>query len=109
MSLFAVNREAGQAWTNGAGAFDQPGVSDHAAFINGLTEAGFILAAGPLDGTEIGRIRVLLIADADNENEIVQRLDDDPWELTDRITTTRIEPWTLFVGALSRPALGHRD
>ena len=100
MSLFAVQREAGPAWTAG-GAFDQFGVNDHVAFMNGLAEDGFIVAAGPLAGTESGRIRVLLIADADDQAQIAQRLAADPWELTGRITTTTIEPWTLLVGALS--------
>ena len=107
MSLFAVHREAGQAWTEGKGAFDQPGLSDHAAFMDALADEGLILFAGPLAGTESGRIRVLLIADATNEAEIAQRLAADPWERTDRITTTTVEPWTLLVGALSQPALEH--
>jgi uncharacterized protein len=107
MSLFAVHREAGPAWTEGKGAFDQPGVSDHAAFMNGLAEDGLILAAGPLAGTESGSIRVLLIADADHDEEIAQRLAADPWELAGRITTTRIEPWSLVVGTLAPPALEH--
>ena len=105
MSLFAVNREAGPAWMDGTDAFNQPGASDHAAFMNGLAEEGFILAAGPLAGTESGRIRVLLIAHADHDAEITQRLATDPWELAGRITTTKIEPWTLLVGALAPPAL----
>ena len=42
MSLFAVTREAGPAWTEGKGAFDQPGVNDHAAFMNGLADDGFV-------------------------------------------------------------------
>jgi uncharacterized protein len=109
MRLFAVNREAGPAWMDGTGAFTQPGVNDHAAFMNGLAEEGFILEAGPLAGTESGRIRVLLIAAANNETEIVQRLADDPWQLTDRITTTTIELWAPIVGTLSKPALEHRD
>ena len=100
MSLFAVHREAGPAWTEDQGAFGQPGVNDHAAFMKGLAEQGLVLAAGPLAGSESGRIRVLLIADADNEAEITRRLADDPWEQTNRITTTDVEPWTLFVGAL---------
>jgi uncharacterized protein YciI len=100
MSLFAVHREAGPAWAEDQGAFGQPGVNDHAAFMNGLAEEGLVLAAGPLAGTESARIRVLLIADANNEAEITQRLANDPWEQTNRITTTNVEPWTLFVGAL---------
>jgi uncharacterized protein YciI len=108
MSLFAVHREAGPSWTEGKEAFDQPGVNDHAAFMNSLAEDGLLLAAGPLAGTERGRIRVLLIADGDHESEIAQRLAADPWELAGRITTTRIEPWTLLAGALSPPpALEH--
>jgi uncharacterized protein len=108
MSLFAVRREAGPAWTEGKGAFDQPGVNDHTAFMNGLAEEGFILAAGPLAGTENDRIRVLLIADADNEADIAQRLGVDPWELTQRITTATIEPWKLLVGAPAQPAPENR-
>ena len=56
--------------------------------MNGLADDGLIVAAGPLAGTESGRIRVLLIADADHEAEIAQRLAADPWELAGRITTT---------------------
>jgi uncharacterized protein YciI len=80
MSLFAVTREAGPSWTDGKGAFEQPGVSDHAAFMNGLVDEGFVLFAGPLAGTEHDRIRVLLIADATSETDIHHRLADDPWE-----------------------------
>jgi hypothetical protein len=81
-------------------------VNDHAAFMNGLAEEGLVLAAGPLAGSESGRIRVLLIADADDETAITQRLADDPWEQADRIATTSVEPWTLFVGALAA-AINH--
>ena len=99
MSLFAVTREAGPSWTDGKGAFEQPAVNDHAAFMNDLADDGFVLFAGPLAGTEQDRIRVLLIADADSETDIHQRLADDPWERTQRVVTTSVEPWNLLVGA----------
>jgi len=98
MSVFAVNREAGPGWTDGIGAFDQPDVGDHAAFMNNLAEAGFILFAGPLSGSEGGRIRVLLIAEAENESDIHATLVDDPWALTQRLVTKSVEPWLLVVG-----------
>jgi uncharacterized protein YciI len=104
MSLFAVSRDAGVAWTEGKGAFDQPDVGDHAAFMNLLADEGFIVAAGPLAGTENDRIRVLLIADAESDAEIRERLAADPWERSKQIETGRIEPWTLLVGALAQPA-----
>jgi uncharacterized protein YciI len=100
VSLFAVNREAGPAWADGQGAFEQAGAGEHAAFMNGLAAEGVIVCAGPLAGTETGRIQVLLIADADNEAEVRQRLAADPWELAGRITTSTVEGWTLLVGAL---------
>ena len=105
MSLFAVTREAGPGWTNGKGAFEQPAVNDHAAFMNDLANEGIVLFAGPLAGSEHDRIRVLLIADADGETDIHQRLADDPWVRTEQLVTTSVEPWNLFVGAerLSAP------
>ena len=104
MSLFAVTREAGPAWIDGKGAFDQPGVNDHGAFMNTLAAEGLLLFAGPLAGSEQGRIRVLLIADAASEADIQQRLADDPWHVTRRLVTVSVEPWNLFVGTERLPA-----
>jgi len=99
MSLFAVTREAGPAWIDGKGAFEQPGASDHAAFMNTLANEGLVLFAGPLAGSEQGRIRVLLIADAPSEADVHRRFADDPWASTKHLVTARVEPWKLFVGA----------
>jgi uncharacterized protein YciI len=95
MNLFAVTREAGPSWTDGKGAFEQPGVNDHTAFMNGLSDEGFALLAG----SEHDRIRVLLIAEAASETDIHRRLADDPWVRTQRLVTTSIEPWNLVLGA----------
>jgi uncharacterized protein YciI len=109
MSLFAVIREAGPVWTDGKGAFEQPAVDDHGAFMAGLADEGLILFAGPLAGSETGRIRVLLIADAADEVDIRQRLADDPWAITQQLMTVSVEPWTLFVGADRLPVGQNRD
>jgi uncharacterized protein YciI len=98
MSHYAVIREAGPAWLAG-GIAAQPDVGDHAAFMNRLADTGFLLFAGPLAGTENGRVRVLLVVDADGEDEIRRRLADDPWVRADRLATTSIEPWNVIVGA----------
>jgi uncharacterized protein YciI len=99
MSCYAVIRDAGPAWTDGKGAFEQPGVEAHAAFMNSLAEEGVVLFAGPLAGSEQGRIHVLLIANADSEAAVLDHLKADPWEQDQRVVTTSVEPWTLFVGA----------
>jgi uncharacterized protein YciI len=97
MSYFAVTRVAGPAWTDG-GITEQPGFSDHAAFMNTLADESFVLFAGPLAGTEQGRLRALLIVNAESEAEIHRRLADDPWTLSQRLEITSIEPWNIFVG-----------
>jgi uncharacterized protein YciI len=99
MSYFAVTRTAGPAWTDGKGTFEQPNVNDHAAYMNTLAEQGSVLFAGPLAGSEHGRIRVLLIMDATDEAEVHRRLAGDPWALAERIVVVSVEPWNVFVGA----------
>jgi uncharacterized protein YciI len=99
MSYYAVVREAGPAWTDGKGITEQPAMSDHAAFMNALADHGFVLLGGPLAGTEHGRLRVLLIVNADSEAEIHRRLADDPWTATQQLQITSIEPWNILVGA----------
>ncbi len=103
MSLYAVTREAGPGWMDG-GIFEQPAVSEHAAFLNGLASEGFMLFGGPLAGSENGRVRALLIVDAASEAEIHRRLAEDPWVPTEQILTTRVEPWKILVGAERLPS-----
>lgn len=92
-----MSREAGPVWTSG-GIFNQPAVSEHAAFMNTLADEGFVLFGGPLAGSEEGRVRVLLIVDAESEAEIRRRLADDPWAPTEQVVTVSVEPWNVFVG-----------
>ena len=99
MSYFAVIRDAGPAWADGKGAFEQPEVEDHVTFMNALADEGVVLFAGPLAGSEQGRIRALVIVETDDEAAIHSRLAEDPWAATQRIVTTSVEPWNLFVGA----------
>jgi uncharacterized protein YciI len=97
MSYFAVVREAGPGWSDG-GVAGQPAVDDHAGFMNELADEGFVVCAGPLAGTESGRLRVLLIVDAETEEEIRGRLAGDPWVRTGRLAITSVEPWNPIVG-----------
>jgi uncharacterized protein YciI len=99
MTAFAVIREAGPAWTDGTGIYGQPAVEEHARFMNALADEGFVLFAGPLAGSEHGRVRALVIVDAASEAEIHRRLADDPWVRTQQLLTVSIEPWNVLVGA----------
>ncbi|MEN3312222.1 MAG: hypothetical protein V7645_1551 [Actinomycetota bacterium] len=70
--------------------------------MNVLAEEEFVLFGGPLAGSEQGRVRVLLIVNAESEAEIHRRLADDPWVPTGQLRTVSIEPWKLLVGAVDR-------
>lgn len=105
MTLFAVIREAGPGWVTG-GIHEQPAVNDHAAFMSRLSRKGVVLFAGPLAGSERHRLRVLLVANGDDEAEIHRHLADDPWLRSRQLLTVSVEPWKILVGEerLARPA-----
>jgi uncharacterized protein YciI len=42
---------------------------------------------------------VLLIVEAESEDEIHRRLANDPWMATEQLRTVSIEPWNILVGA----------
>ena len=99
MSLFAVTRAAGPGWADGQGAFGQPEVVDHTAFMNSLAHEGFALLAGPVAGSEQDRIRVLMIVESASETESYRRLAEDPWEHSQQLVTSSVGPRNLFHGA----------
>jgi uncharacterized protein YciI len=98
MSTFVVCREAGPRWALG-GIYEQPAVNEHAAFMKALADEGIVLLGGPLAGTERGRVRVLLIVDADSEASVHRRLAEDPWAASQQLVTRSVDPWTILVSA----------
>jgi hypothetical protein len=68
----------------------------HAVFMTPLHRNGFVLLGGPLDGT----LDVLLIARANDVDEIRSRLSDDCWARNGLLQIKQIVPWTLRLGAL---------
>jgi uncharacterized protein YciI len=72
---------------------EQQAWSEHAAFMNGLAESGFIVRGGPLGD---GR-RVLHIVEAESEQVVRQRLVQDPWEAMGILRTETVERWTVLL------------
>ncbi len=94
--LFVVIRTHGSAWQHDKPLEEQPGWAAHAAFMDALGEEGFVVLVGPMDGTD----DALIIARAHNAQEIVTRMEADPWSPMDMLRTTRIAPWQLRIGSL---------
>jgi uncharacterized protein YciI len=99
--VFAVTFGTGPGWDPARPRREQPGWDEHAAFMDGLVEAGVVLLGGPVgDGS-----RVLLAVEAADEAEARSRLlDGDPWTPRGVLTVERIEPWLLWLDGRTREA-----
>jgi len=75
-SYFVVRRARGPAWYAARPLREQPLWSEHAAFMDALTEEGFVVLGGPLGGNA----GAMLMVDARDEDSIRKRQAEDPWE-----------------------------
>ena len=67
---------------------------EHAAFMEGLADEGFIFLGGPLgDGDQ-----VLHIVDAGSEQEIMDRFAEDPWTPMGLLTIASVRRWEILLG-----------
>jgi len=93
MANFAVRLVHGPGWDPGRPIRQQEGWDDHAAFMDGLVDDGFIILGGPVgDGAE-----TLHVVDAADESEIEARLAIDPWAVAGLLRIGTIEPWALWL------------
>ena len=94
MGTFAVIREAGPGWDSAKPLRDQVAWEEHAAFMNALDAEGFVVVGGPVGGGP----RTLLMVEAQSEDEIRRRFDEDPWEPLGLLTVASVEPWEILLG-----------
>ena len=103
MPQFAVMLERASAWDWSVPMRRQKLWNEHAAFMDGLADEGFIVAGGPL-GNEDTAKRMLHIVRASNPEQIEKRLAEDPWRSIGMLKTASIEPWTVLLGVLRHAA-----
>jgi uncharacterized protein YciI len=96
---FIVTREPGPAWDPSRPMKEQAEWAEHAAFMNGLAESGFVVLGGPVGNGD----RILLIVEADSEDAIRTRLDADPWTPMQLLKIAAIERWTILLGDSAQP------
>ena len=75
----------------------QPFWDEHAAFIDRLVSEGFILMGGPLVDERGMPHGALLIVNAEDENEVREKLKNDPWFERGILKLESIERWQIFV------------
>jgi hypothetical protein len=83
-------RQSGPEWDASRPLEEQSGWDDHAAFMDGLVDDGFIVLGGPL-ATER---RVAHAVEAESEGAVRATLARDPWSET-HLVVEAIEPWTI--------------
>lgn len=82
-------RQSGPKWDSSAPLEGQSDWTAHADYMDELVETGFIVLGGPVAGQ-----RVVLIIEADSEEEIRSTLARDPWSGS-HLQIDSIETWDV--------------
>jgi len=89
---------SGPSWDATRQRREQLAWGEHAAFMDGLTDDGFVILGGPIGDGE----QVLLAVEAADEQEIRARLGGDPWTSMGLLRIGRIQPWTVWLDGRRR-------
>jgi uncharacterized protein YciI len=92
--FLVVLRQSGPEFDRSRPLEEQSGWDAHAAFMDRLVEAGFIVLGGPLAGDG----RVAHAVEAESEQAVRETLARDPWSET-HLRVDAIEPWTIRLDA----------
>ena len=85
-----VLHRSGPEWDPSRPLEEQSGWPEHASFMDGLVNAGFVVLGGPLADEH----RVVHVVEAESEDAVRATLARDPWSET-HLQVEAIEPWTL--------------
>ena len=95
MPTFAVTLENGPSWDYARGRREQEAWDEHAAFMDGLVDDGFLIIGGPLGDVEGNR--TMHAIEAADEQAIRDRFATDPWAPMGLLQIVSIEPWALWL------------
>jgi uncharacterized protein YciI len=98
-NTFIAISSAGPNRNPSKGTREQPFWDEHAAFIDQLVDEGFILMGGPLIGEAEMPHGALLIVNAEEENEVREKLKNDPWFEKGILKLESVKRWQIFVDA----------
>ena len=93
MFLVTIHR-SGPQWDASRPLEEQSGWTEHASFMDGLVDDGFIVLGGPL----ADEYRVVHAVEAESEDAVRDTLARDPWSET-HLRVDAIEPWTIRLDA----------
>ena len=88
--FFVVLRRIGPEWDASRPLDGQWRWTEHAAFMDGLVDSGFVVLGGPLADEH----RVVLVISAESEDAVRATLARDPWDQT-HLVVDSIDGWTI--------------
>jgi hypothetical protein len=88
--FYVVVRRSGPQWDPSRRLEEQSGWDEHAAFMDGLVDGGFVVLGGPLADES----RVILAVEADSEEAVRETLARDPWHGT-HLVVASVDAWTI--------------
>ena len=94
-NTFVVISSAGPNRDVSKGTREQPFWDEHAEFIDRLVAEGFILMCVPL----VDEGGSLLIVNGEDENEVREKLKNDPWREHSILKLESIKRWQIFIDA----------
>jgi uncharacterized protein YciI len=93
MQTFMVTSTAGPYRDLTRDTREQPFWDEHAAFIDGLVDDGFILLGGPL----VDEGGAVLVVKAESEQEARTKLEIDPWYRNGILRLESVRRWQIFI------------
>jgi uncharacterized protein YciI len=99
MSTFVTISSAGPNRDSSKATREQPFWDEHAAFIDRLVDEGFILMGGPLVDEAGMPHGALLMVKAKDENEVREKLKNDPWFMRGILKLESVKRWEIFIDA----------
>jgi hypothetical protein len=97
--FYVVVRRSGPQWDPSRSLEEQSGWDEHAAFMDGLVDGGFVVLGGPL----ADEFRVILAVEADSEEAVRETLARDPWHGT-HLVIASVDAWTIRLDGRRRRA-----
>ena len=97
MMFLVILRRSGPEYDHSKALEKQSGWLDHAAFMDGLVDDGFIVLGGPLGDER----HVVHAVEAESEQALRATLAHDPWSET-HLQVESVEPWTIRLDGRDR-------
>jgi uncharacterized protein YciI len=98
MARWVIRVQRGGPWDWSRGMREQDGWDEHAAYMDAIFDEGWLLLAGPLEGDR----HTMWVVDAESEEEIRRRMQEDPWSKNGMLKPLTIERWDIVMDRLPK-------